>query len=101
MHRAQLVDLIATTVTDFALPAPGVSVEPIDETTSLFGADGLLDSIGLVSVVLDIEQQVNDRLGISISIADDRAMSQKRSPFRTVGRLADYVLTLIEEQHGT
>ena len=96
MNRDQLVELVVATIKDFAI-CDQVTFETINETTHLFGVEGLLDSIGLVSVVLDVEQQINDRLEIPISIADDRAMSQKHSPFRTVGSLADYVLTLIEE----
>jgi acyl carrier protein len=100
MNRPQVISMIATTIGDFSVSVPGEFVKTIDEETILFGADGLLDSLGLVSVVLDIEQQVNDIMETSISVADDRAMSQERNPFRTAGSLADYILTLIEEEDG-
>ena len=48
--------------------------------------------------MLDVEQQINDQLNTSIAIADERAMSQSRSPFRTAGTLADYLVTLLQEQ---
>ena len=98
MNRDELVALISATARDFVLTAAGDAPVTVDEATRLFGSNGLLDSLGLVSVVLDVEQQINDHLNLAISIADDRAMSQQRSPFRTVGSLADYVLTLIAEQ---
>jgi D-alanine--poly(phosphoribitol) ligase subunit 2 len=89
--RAEVIDLIAATARDF--DAPG----EVDENTRLFGASGFLDSVGLVSLVLDVEQQVNDRWSLALSLADDRAVSQQRSPFRSVGSLADYVVMLAAE----
>jgi acyl carrier protein len=100
MERSQLVDLIIATVQDFALSNPELEVSNMDEDTRLFGSRGLLDSLGLVSVVLDVEQQINDQLNTSISIADERAMSQSRSPFRSVGSLADYIAMLLQEQQS-
>jgi len=47
--------------------------------------EGFLDSLGLVSVVLDVEQKVNDRYGLSISLADDRSVSTAEEPI-PVGR---------------
>ncbi len=63
--------------------------------TPLFGERGHLDSLGLVSLVVAVEEAIEDRLGVSISLADERAMSQARSPFRTIGSLAEYAGTLV------
>jgi acyl carrier protein len=82
---------------DSSAPAP----EDLSEETAIFGREGFLDSLSLVTVVLSIEQQVNDEYGVTITIADDRAMSQRHSPFRTIGSLADYVSLLVAEARGT
>ena len=67
--------------------------------TVLFGKDGQLDSLGLVNFLVTIEQNIEDEFDVSITIADERAMSQKHSPFRTIGTLADYIdMLLIENQ---
>ena len=65
--------------------------------TVLFGKDGKLDSLGLVTLLVIIEQNIEDELDVSITIADERAMSQKRSPFRTIGTLADYIDMLLKD----
>ena len=72
-------------------------VDDLSEESGLFGSEGRLDSLALVTVVLDVEECVNRKTGRSITIADERAMSQKRSPFRTVRTLADYVEVLLAE----
>lgn len=67
----------------------------ISRDTLLFGESGLLDSVGLVSLIVAIEQEIENDLGVSIVLADERAMSQKNSPFRSIGALADYAATLV------
>lgn len=77
-------------------------VERIDQTgadTVLFGRNGLLDSIGLVTLITVVEREIEDRLDAYVILADERAMSRKRSPFRTVGTLAEYAAELIREEH--
>ena len=67
--------------------------------TPLFGKRGIFDSLGVVSLVLAVEEAIREEHGEEDSLADERAMSQERSPFRTVGSLADYAAKLIEEAH--
>jgi acyl carrier protein len=66
----------------------------LGEEAPVYGRDGALDSLSLVSLILLIEEQVELEFGKTISITDDRAMSQFRSPFRTVGSIADFVTAL-------
>ena len=91
MDRSELIDLITTHLSELLADDPERAAQPIAEHTHLYGSNGLLDSLRLVSLVLDLEQSVNERLGTAITSADSRAMSQQRSPFRSVGSLADYV----------
>lgn len=67
-----------------------------DTNAKLFGSESDLDSLGLVSLIVGIEEAINDKNNISISIADEKAMSQKYSPFRSIETLADYLLELMK-----
>lgn len=62
----------------------------------LFGGDGVLDSIALVTLIVAVEQAIEDEFDTALTIADEKAMSQKVSPFRTVGALSAYVQKLIK-----
>ena len=62
----------------------------------LYGRDGVLDSLGLVSFVAAVEQALDERLGLAVLLADERAVSQRSSPFRTAGTLADYAASQVE-----
>jgi len=100
MDRTAVTQLLVDTLNDFGLP-PGTKEElPFSETTILFGPGGIFDSVSLVAFILDVEDAVRDRYGVSITLADDRAMSQTRSPFRRVSNLADYATQLITEQQA-
>lgn len=67
------------------------------QASVLFGQGSPLDSIGFVSLMLDIEQAVSDAFQKNIALVDARAMSQKNSPFRTVGSLAKYIDDALKE----
>jgi acyl carrier protein len=64
--------------------------------TLLYGKNGHLDSLSLVFLTAGLEQEIYDRLDKEITIADERALSQKSSPFRSIASLSDYVSQLIE-----
>lgn len=62
------------------------------EDTRLFGEKSGLDSMGLVTLIVDLEEAVHTRFGKTVVIADERAMSRLNSPFRRVGSLTDHIL---------
>ena len=62
----------------------------------LYGQGGNLESIDLVTLIIEVEEKVNEAFGVSIIIADDRAMSSQNSPFVTLGALTNYVSELIQ-----
>lgn len=67
---------------------------PVSVDTALFGADSQLDSLSLVSVIVDVETALSDATGRVISLMDDQALSQASSPFASVRALADYIQSL-------
>lgn len=70
------------------------------EQTKLFGGDGVLDSIGLVSYIVSLEEILEDEFNISIVLADEKAMSRRTSPFGRISYLIDYVFELINENQN-
>jgi D-alanine--poly(phosphoribitol) ligase subunit 2 len=69
-----------------------------EDAAPLFGVDGVLDSLALVSLVLAVEQGIEATLGVLVTLADARAASQERSPFRTIGSLTAYAATRVAEE---
>ena len=69
----------------------------INDETCLFGEDSVLDSLSLVSVIVDLETMVSDQFNTSISLTDDRAMGRDPVPFVNVTALRAYLLELLAE----
>jgi acyl carrier protein len=67
----------------------------IGPQTCLFGEDSALDSLSLVSVIVDLETLVSDKFDRSISLTDDKAMSREPVPFTDVAALHAYILELV------
>jgi acyl carrier protein len=71
--------------------------EELEETielsldSKLFGGDGPLDSMALVNLVVDLEELIEDEFGKTITLADEKAMSRRTSPFSRVQNLIDYI----------
>ncbi|PDW04369.1 hypothetical protein [Candidatus Viridilinea mediisalina] len=74
----------------------------LEASTSLIGKQAVLDSLALVTLIVDLEQRLEEEFEVALTLADDRAMSQQHSPFRTVGSLAEYIGMLLAEElaHG-
>lgn len=68
--------------------------------TVLFGATGKLDSLGLVNLIVTTEEKIEDEFDTSITLADERAMSESNSPFKTVESLVNYIEVLLLEERN-
>lgn len=65
--------------------------------TKLYGTNGGLDSLALVSFITDLEEIISENFNKEIILADEKAMSAKTSPFRNIETLTIYIEKLLEE----
>jgi acyl carrier protein len=69
----------------------------ISPATPLFGVEAQIDSLSLVSLIVDVETALNVDHDLPVSLTDDRAMTREVSPFSDVQALKDYILELAAE----
>ena len=62
----------------------------------IFGGDSSLDSLGLVALLLDIEDGLADA-GLGVSLNSEDAMSRRHTPFRSVSTLVDYIVAQLSD----
>tara|TARA_B100001989_G_C24341077_1_gene365049 strand:+ start:127 stop:414 length:288 start_codon:yes stop_codon:yes gene_type:complete len=65
--------------------------------TPIFGSKGVFDSLGLVTLLINIEQKIESKFNTTITIADEKAMSQSKSPFRSIDSLVQYLSTVLDD----
>jgi len=87
----QVVPLIISSVNQLRETEGLEAPDRLDSHTTLFGGDGFLDSMSLVTLIVVIEKAIEEKFGRSVSLADPGAMSQEHSPYRTIGSLAAYI----------
>jgi acyl carrier protein len=98
--KCKIEGMFLNVIDEFNEQADEDSKLTIHPNEVLFGDQGRLDSLGLVNLITIIEEHIEDTFNITIAVADDKAMSRNRSPFRTVGSLFDYILELVEEHQN-
>ena len=91
----KIIDLVIKTVQEVGYDLDNQALIEANKDTLLFGEN--LDSMGIVLLVTDLESKISEKLNIDIALADERAMSQKTSPFRSIKTLSEYSKVLIEE----
>lgn len=94
------VDALALLLESFEELRPSVTSlppGPPNPEARLFGKEGLLDSLALVQLIVEYEEKLFEKTGRALTLADDRAFSRERSPFRTPAALASYVSELLAE----
>jgi D-alanine--poly(phosphoribitol) ligase subunit 2 len=59
--------------------------------TQLYGDKSEIDSLSLVNIVVLTEQKIEDEFNTTINLADEKAMSQKNSPYKTIATFVEYI----------
>lgn len=91
MDKQQIFDIVIKQVTELKETLPESQQFNVDADTQLFGSHSKIDSLSLVSVIVDLEGVFADEHDIDISLTDDRAMTRDQSPFDSISSLTDYI----------
>ena len=90
------IKLLITSALDELKDTNGMDFEVTDETV-LLGENAVMDSFDFVSFVATLEEKIADELNKSVTLVSEKAFSKKYSPFKTMDRIADYVIELLNE----
>lgn len=97
MQKSRIIEMLIETIRSTGLS----NFERVSAESSLFGDNSLFDSMGLVNFVVDVETRFQAE-GIKLSLMSEDAMSKRRSPFRSIASLADFIQEQIssEDNHA-
>ena len=88
--------IILNALTNLADELESEDLRNPNKDTKIYGIDGNLDSLALVSLIADLESELSEKLNINIVLADEKAMSMLNSPFRDVATLTQYIYDLTQ-----
>ncbi len=91
LSRNEIRTVVIQCLTNLLSAKGKLSTEPLQESTNLIGPQSVLDSLELVTLIVDVEQNLQMD---SIVLADENAMIQKNSPFKSVQSLIEHILSL-------
>lgn len=97
MERQEILNTVKNQVELLRETFPQDEQFVIDDNMILFGADSTIDSLSLVSLIVDIESLFFDEYNLEISLTDDNAMMRKISPFSTISSLTDYIFEVVNK----
>lgn len=61
------------------------------DTVTLFGTNGIFDSMSLVSFIVILEEKLQDTFNINVLLANEKALSHHNSPFKNFSNLTNYI----------
>lgn len=93
----KIENIIISTLKDVNEELDLKELESPTNETKLFGGDGVLDSLSLVLFITDLEEKISSEFEKEVVLADEKAMSQRTSPFRSVESLKGYIESLLKE----
>ena len=88
MTKEKIMNVVFKTLEDYCT-ANDIKAE-VSKDTPLIGRSSILDSMGLVNTIVDIETAFLDE-DVEISLTSEAAMSGRISPFRSVGSLCNFI----------
>jgi len=97
MNKAEILEIVISNVNSLVDTLPNDQKFVVDQNTILFGNGSNIDSLSLVSIIVDLESIFLDDYDLEISLTDDKAMMRKISPFDSIISLVDYIDELVSE----
>jgi len=98
MTKEKIIEIVINQVKSLVDTLPDGQKFDVTRETVLYGENSNVDSLSLVSIIVDLETVFGSEYGLEISLSDDRAMSSPVSPFNSVQNMADYIYELVKSK---
>lgn len=68
------------------------------ENAALFGKGEGMDSFSFVTLISNIEEQIQEQFGKEVYLVSDQVYEKKYNPFTTIGSLEKYIAEQVQEE---
>ena len=97
-NQKSIINLVCDVIDEVNIDLPSTQKLKKSLDTQLYGDKSEIDSLSLVNIIVLTEQKIEDEFNIIINLADEKAMSQKNSPFRTIETFVEYIEKSVNEK---
>lgn len=64
-------------------------------TTILLGEGGVLDSLGIINLIVSVEEKLMSDLGLNLILLDEESLSSPEGPYKTIDSFERYICSRI------
>lgn len=90
-ERQNILDVIYRAIDEVNRQMP-IDVKVIkDPFTKLVGEDGILDSLGVITLLVSIEEGLQSELGVQLALLDEDALANPTGPYRSIDSLVNWI----------
>jgi hypothetical protein len=94
MEREQALRILYETIDVVNQQLPPARRLPKAPETVIVGASGSLDSLGIVSFIVTLEEKAGELLGVPVELLDEAMLVDEDGPLRSVATLTSYLATI-------
>ena len=88
-----IFDAIYQTIDEVNRQLPSGARLVKSEQTVLMGEGGVLDSLGLITLLVGIEEALQSKFGIQIALLEEDVLANSNGPYHTIGSLVNWIVT--------
>lgn len=97
-HNKRVLALVERAVDEVNQQRPDDGKISRSTETALVGESGTLDSLGLVALIVAVEEEIEKEFQVQIRLTEDESLlSGTNNPIQSIGGLVDYITRQLEK----
>jgi acyl carrier protein len=92
IKKGDIIKVVSGAVDEINELRPRDQLIEKDLSSSLVGSEGSLDSLGVVNLLVALEEKLGEQLGHTIIVTEDEDLLAVDGPLNTIGTLVNYLV---------
>ena len=92
MKKKEVDNFLLKILREFAINEDIETPVELNLKTRLIGSKALFDSMDLVSFIVEVEENLNEKFNLNLELANEKAMSRSSSPFISIESITSNII---------
>ena len=97
IQKKEIIDVIYKAIGEANNLAPSDAQIPLELESILLGKDSILDSLGLINLIVEVEVLLAKDLGVEVVILDEDELINPEGAYGTVRSFAESIMQRIKQ----